>query len=342
MISVTPFWFFALIEVCVVLSLISAIAVWKWLSLRRRVTGVFDHWETTRRTIESAVSGLEMVRSDGGADVQIKLDFLALVGGVFSQDVAKGMAMWRNAIDQALKLFDRFRGKPPITAVPVPTPSSGEESASALPADSASPSLSTEEISDLEQTRFDGLTKTTPVSPNQYQDLVDLVGDQAQKLQELQEYKEAVLNLSNKLQRMTAANTKLLEYVRAFSAQDDKFLPLQQMLEKFQDRGAEIQKAAVDLQADHQQFEPKVTTLVLENQNMMKMLVQYRKQMDKVLDERAKLEETAKELQSKLDIRNKSYQRLHSKFEALRREYITLFELSGKAAQTRGPVSTSF
>jgi DNA repair exonuclease SbcCD ATPase subunit len=334
LVTLSPFWFFALIEFCFFLAVVSGFALWQWIRLKRRTHGIFAHWDSTRQMLDGAQQGLQLVRSDGNEDIKIKLEAINIVASVFHKELAEGVKELKTAIDHLLRLMDRPgtipKNSPPVRhadSSPPPEPIVREKALE-------------EEVSDIGATLFGApVGPLTALSQESYQSMITLVGEQNEKLQELQEYKQAVAGLTGKLQHLSIANHKLVEYVRASAVQDERFKPLRQMMDKFQENGADIVRTVSDLEQDHHRFEPKVTSLMLENQHLVKALTQYRKQIDKVLDERDKLQERTKELETKLEIRNKSYSRLHSKFEALRREYITLYELSGRNAQSRGPIS---
>lgn len=325
-------------EVAVVLLIAFGFVLWRWLGLRKRSAGVFGHWEATRRTLESAVSGLSMVGRSGGEDVKIRMEFLEAMLKAFKLEPAEGAAALQPAIEHSVKLFDRIQQEHAealarqrvLEQVPVQQEDGGGPQ-----------ELIRAHCSDLEDTRsLPPMEKLTPLPLDNYQSMIALVAEQDQKLQQLQEYKQAILELSGKFQRVNIANRKLAEYVKTLAGQDERFQPLVQLLEKFQHSGAEMDTAVAELEHHRHQTEPKMTTLVAANQQLAQALTMYRKQIDRVLDERLALQERAQELEAKLEIRNKSYSRLHSKFEALRREYITLYEHhSGRIAQSRGPIS---
>lgn len=329
----------SLAEVAVVLLLAFGFVLWRWLGLKKRAGGMFTHWEATRHTLESAVSGLSLVGSNGGDDIKVRLEFLEAMLNVFRQEPAQGAAALKPAIEQSVKLFDRIQREHAEALVRQrvvdATPELQEPEADDPVA------VMQQERSDLEETvAAPRVEKLTSLPAENYQAMIALVAEQDQKLQQLQEYKQAVLELNGKFQRVNIANRKLADYVKTLAAQDERLNPLLHLLDKFQTSGAEMDHAVAEVERHRRQSEPGITSLMAANQQLAQALTMYRKQIDRVLDERLGLQERAQELEAKLEIRNKSYGRLHSKFEALRREYITLYERhSGKVAQNRGPIT---
>lgn len=328
----------SLAEVAVVLLLGFGFVLWRWLGLKKRAGGMFTHWEATRHTLESAVSGLSLVGSNGGDDIKVRLEFLEAMLNVFQQEPAQGAAALKPAIEQSVKLFDRIQREHAEALVRqrVVDATPGLQSEAEDPV-----VLMQQEHSDLDDTtaapRVESLT---PLPPENYQAMIALVAEQDEKLQQLQDYKQAVLELTNKFQRVNIANRKLADYVKTLATQDERLHPLLHLLDKFQSSGAEMDHAVAEVERHRHQAEPRMTTLMAANQQLAQALSLYRKQIDRVLDERLGLQERAQELEAKLEIRNKSYGRLHSKFEALRREYITLYERhAGRVAQNRGPIT---
>ena len=328
----------SLAEVAIVLLVAFGYVLWRWLRLRKRAGGVFAHWEETRHTLESAVSGLSLVGRSGGEDIKLRLEFLDGMLQVFKLDPGEGTAALKPAIERSVKLFDRIQQEHAKALMRQQL----VEEIPALQQESGYPvTVMHQEQFDLEDTvASPAIEKLTPLPNENYQAMIALVAEQDQKLQHLQEYKQAVLELSGKFQRVNVANRKLTEYVRSFAAQDERLHPLLQLLDKFQHSGEEMDMAVAEVERQRHQTEPKMTSLMAANQQLAQALSLYRKQIDRVLDERLALQERAQELEAKLEIRNKSYSRLHSKFEALRREYIMLYERhSGTMAQNRGPIT---
>jgi len=328
----------SLAELAVLLLGAFLFVLWKWLGLRRRTAGVFTHWEQIRQVLEAAAGGLAMVEREGSESARHKKEYVGLLLRAFRLDLVKGLAALKPQIEQSVQFLDRLSSEfvqhleeSRRVANGLHVPVEWEESQSLIQI----------EPTDLETTQpSPAQDPLTPLPSEGYHAMLQLVNEQDGKLRHLEQYKQALVELSAKFHRVNVANHKLLEYVRGLAGHDEHLKPLNQLLEKFQNSGAEMDAALADLETRHHQAEPKMTALELTNQQFVHLLTQYRRQIDRVLEERMALLERAQELESKLQIRNKSYGRLHSKFEALRREYIILYERCGTVAQSRGPISS--
>jgi chromosome segregation ATPase len=156
----------------------------------------------------------------------------------------------------------------------------------------------------------------------------------------LQNYKRIAAVLTRKFRLVNTTNRKLMEYIDSIASHDPRFQPLHEVMDKLRENGESLDNMVNDLEREKGQIEPKISSLMLESQHLTGALILARKQLDKLMDERNSLQNRVDELEAKLEMRNKSHTRLSSKFDALRREYVSLYDLAAKGKPPKGPSLT--
>jgi chromosome segregation ATPase len=167
-----------------------------------------------------------------------------------------------------------------------------------------------------------------------------LVGEQKKMPIELQQYTAELEDLKSKFHQINAANDKLLDCLKNVTSTDEKSQTLLETLDTFQQYRQEMQSLIGKFERESKQIETKVKTLEVQNQQLLTSLNSYRIKMGNVdWDKRMELKAEIDELEKKLDMRDKSISRLYDKYEALRREYIKLYDFSAKGNKPKAPVA---
>lgn len=308
MMTIKPLLFFGLIELALILLITVCLLLWRWLVLGGELKRIRAAWEEGAEWASFELNQLEPQRKNGGDLLGRQFECMAGILAAFRQDVAQGIKSWRLSNDM---LFQAIRGfKAGTTDAP-------EESWG---------------LQDLPEETWPSV-RATPEDDEgllDYPDLQTLLDAQQCHQIDLSEYDATTNQFREKLHRMTSANQKLSDYLRVLAVKDQKFLTLQRMVEKLQE-GNEWLEHMLSLQEQQKKaLEKQIREVHERNNSLQSTLGYYKIQMDSIFQDKSAWQEQLQAAERKIALRNKSYDRLHKKFDALRREYITLYELSAK------------
>lgn len=323
MISVHPYLFFGIVNLTIILAAACGVLYWKWRRAAGRYGVVEAHWEAARDGTEATIAALQTGLGEGA---RRRVAGLKALQAIFGPDPCTGSAAWKTASSLIVAVVSDMEGY------------SSAEGLSDQPFD-VEDDVAPEEA-ETETANRRRLQEQAARSAEQDResarglgDMERLVGDQSKELVELARYKSAVVDLSQKLDRINSANHKLLAYLRTVSS-DEKFKTLHQMVEKLHHGGQELETMVSELETEKQELEPRVKALTQQNESLLNSLKSQRRQLEKAILDKADLRATIEEQEKRIAMRNKSYDRLHKKFDALRREYLTLYELATKGGKT--------
>ncbi|WP_045226497.1 hypothetical protein [Methyloterricola oryzae] len=319
MISVHPYLFFGLLDLAAVLLAACGFLLWKWRQQSNRLKLIDTHWAEARAAMEAAIAALH------GAGNERRIASYRAMQHLFDPDPCTGSGAWKTCSNAVVALVSDLeaelkRASDELRRLSLEgddEPKPGREGTARLGQDGM-PSAHDE----FERESWRGLG-----------DMEKLVDDQHRQLRELARYRGAVSDLSERLGRVNLANQKLLEYLRSVCS-DDRYRFLQQMVDKFQHGGQELDSVVLELEKEKQHLEPRIALLSEQNEHLQATLKQQRRQLERALQDKADLKATVDEQEKRIAMRNKSYDRLHKKFDALRREYLTLYELATKGGKS--------
>lgn len=321
MISVHPYLLFGLLDVAVLLAAACGFLFWKWRRQSGQLKEINTHWAEARAALQAAIAALQGGHGSGN---ERRIASFKALQHMFEADPYSGSGAWKASSNAVVTLVADLE---------------------------AELSRATDELRRLsmEVGADEGLGRTAgrnglhaSVNPQAEHegeswrglgDMEKLVADQNDQLRELARYKSAVVDLSERLGKVNLANHKLLEYLRSTSS-DERYRFLQQMLDKLEHGGQELDSVMSDLEKEKLHLEPRITAITEQNEQLQAALRQQRKQLEKALQEKADLKIFSDEQEKRIAMRNKSYDRLHKKFDALRREYLTLYELATKGGKS--------
>ncbi len=318
MISVHSYLFFGLLELSALLLAGCGFLFWKWRRQSSRLKLIDTHWAEARGAMEAAIVALH------GAGNERRVASYRAMQHLFDPDPCTGSGAWKACSNAVVALVSDLeaelrRASDELRRLSLegddgPNP----ERQGAAPLGRDGNSLANDES---DRDSWNGLG-----------DMEKLVDDQHRQLRELARYRSAVADLSERLGRVNLANQKLLEYLRSVSS-DERYRSLQQMLDKLQFGGQELDSVVMELEKEKQHLEPRIVALTEQNEHLQATLKQQRRQLEKASQDKADLKATIDEQEKRIAMRNKSYDRLHKKFDALRREYLTLYELATKGGK---------
>lgn len=321
MISVHPYLFFGLFDLAALLLAGCGILFWKWRQQSNRLKLIDTHWAEARAAMEAAIAALQGGRGSGN---ERRIASFRAMQHMFDADPCSGSGAWKACSNAVVALVSDLESELQRASEELRRLSlEGED----------------EPKAGREGTVWHGLDGNSPThnesehdSWNGLGDMEKLVDDQQRQLRELARYRSAVSDLSVRLGRVNLANQKLLEYLRSVCS-DERYRFLQQMVDKFQHGGQELDSVVLELEREKQHLEPRIAALTEQNEQLQATLKQQRRQLEKALQDKADLKATIDEQEKRIAMRNKSYDRLHKKFDALRREYLTLYELATKGGK---------
>jgi DNA repair exonuclease SbcCD ATPase subunit len=300
-ITLKPLLFFVILEITAMSIVGCSVLFWKWRALARERRAMMAACQEARRSLESAIA------SAPGGDDEMRRECLKGLQEMFRETDMIDPSAWSRAGEAIFRALERSR----------------QQMEPAEPAgDSAEDWMPDGEMDDL-----DDLSSL---------ELQAVMSEQNRKFDELDNYKSALANLSGRFQRTKLVNFKLLEYLRDISAKDEKYEALKLMVEKLQQNDRDLEALVTELEQEKSRLEPQVAMLGTENRKLQKALLHCKKQIENMAPEKIDLQINVKDLEKRLESRNKTYERLHKKFEALRREYIILYERSSKGRSWTG------
>lgn len=337
MISVHPYLFFGLIELAAFLAIVCGFLFWKWRKVSGQFQGIEVRWAEARAGTETAIAALNTGLGRDSPGVGRRIAGLKALQAIFGPDPTAGSAAWKTASSSIMALVAEMEE---------------ESSAMAEECSELTKAIDRRQREDRAEAQFGKVIDQAlnhdqvPEGDSERQAIREfgemdaLISEQNKKLAELSQYKTTVVNLSTNLQRVNAANRKLVEYLHTVSTDDEKFRVLYQMVQKLQQSGQALEVTVQELEHEKAQLEPKVKALNIQNERMLAALSHHKKQAAKALVERDDLRTKIQDLEQRIAMRTKSYDRLHKKFDALRREYLSLYQLStkeGKLAKAHAP-----
>jgi chromosome segregation ATPase len=307
-ISLKPLVFFGLLELIVLCCVAGGFFFWKWRVLLKEKQETESIYSNSKQSLENAIASLEAIEDDSGA---LRRDCLKGIQAMFQGQRKANPAHWPQASQAIFRLLDR---KP-------------KEHASAL--ESASPAQPSVLGLDTGTLDWEGMP---------HSELEAIIAAQNNNLEDLSRYPASLADLNTGFAKTQTLNLKLVEHLRAIITKDGRFEALKQLVEKLEENNQEMDTMMAQLEREKHRFEPRIAALSTENHKLQRSLLHYKKQLENLVPEKLDLQAALKDMEKKMELRNKTYDRLHKKFEALRREYITLYERSAKG---RPPWSTS-
>jgi hypothetical protein len=307
-VSLKPLIFFGLLELIVLCCVAGGFFFWKWRLLLKEKQETESVYSNSKQSLENAIASLEAIDDDSGA---LRRDCLKGLQAMFQGQRKANPAHWLQASQAIFKLLER---KP-------------TEQAKALEA--ANPILPNAAGLDTGTLDWEGMP---------HSELEALIAAQNNNLEGLDTYPASLADLNTGFAKTQTLNLKLVEHLRAIITKDGRFEALKQLVEKLEENNYEMDLMMAQLEREKHRFEPRIAALSTENHKLQRSLLQYKKQVENLVPEKLDLQAALKDMEKKMDQRNKTYDRLHKKFEALRREYITLYERSSKG---RPPWSAS-
>ncbi len=298
MISLKPILFFSLIELLIALAVGASILFWKWQRLKKERQAMVKLWREARDLTEANLAELEHQRETGGYIIAHKMECLAALKAMFDQELMTGLGQWGRLSEAILVAFGMME----------------QESE-----DSKAQKLAPELNYEFAQPEM-----------NDYQEIESLIDEQKDRLIELQQYKSKLADLISKIHHINAANDKL-DGLKNLASTNENPQVLLEILDTFQQYKQEMQWMIALLEHESNQIEPKVKALEVQNRQLLASLNSYRTKTgnaDRV--KRIKLTDETNELKKKLAMRDISISRMYDKYEALRREYIKLYDFSTK------------
>lgn len=263
-------------------------------------------WHEARDSTEASLAELEHQRETGGSIITHKMECLGALKAMFDQELMAGLSQWRRPSETIMLALGQMEGESEESKaqklVPEPMP------------ESAQPAM------------------------DDYQEMESLVAEQKIRIIEFQQYKSELADLTSKFHQINAANDKFLDCLKNVAFTDEKPHALLELLDTFQQYRQEMQSMIVKLERESNQIEPKVKALEVQNQQLLTCLNSYRIKMGNAdWDIRMELKGEIDELEKKLEMRDKSISRIYGKYEALRREYIKLYDFSTKGKKPKSP-----
>ena len=305
MISLKPILFFSLIELLIVLAVGASVLFWKWRRLKKERQVMVKLWHEAKDYTEVNLAKLEHQREKGGYIIAHKMECLAALKAMFDQELMTGLGQWRSLSEAIVVAFGLMEQE-------------SEES--------KAQKLSLEPNSEFAQPEVDD-----------YQEMESLIDEQKERLIELQQYKSKLADLISKIHQINAANDKL-DGLKNVASTDEKPQALLEMLDTFQQYRQEMQSMIAKLEHESNKIEPKVKALEVQNQQLLTSLNSYRTKIGNTdWNTRMGLASEINELRKKLEARDKSITRMYDKYEALRGEYIKLYDFSSKGNKPKFP-----
>lgn len=295
MISLKPLIFFAILEILAVAVLGCGIFFWKWRALARERRAFAVACLQARQSLENAIA------STPGGEEDMRGECLKGLHALFEKTDTIEPSAWSRAGEAIFRVLERQKPGEVVETFPENPPPAG--------------------LAEDDLPESGGLSAA---------ELQALLRERSDKFDELENYKSGLTDLSGRFQRTKVVNFKLLEYLRELAAKNEKYEPLKVMAEKLQQNDYDLEIMVTALEQERNRMGPKLAMLATENGKLQRALLHYKKQVENLAPEKLDLQMTVKDLEKRLETRNKTYQRLHNKFESLRREYIILYERSNK------------
>jgi hypothetical protein len=164
-----------------------------------------------------------------------------------------------------------------------------------------------------------------------FQEMIDLVDVQRQKLVELMEHKQGLVDLRKRFAEMWSDNQAALKRVAAGpTAKTEEVVQLRSIVEQLQ---VHSERMVLKLERENVRLETLLADMQAENERSRKVHETQRSRIEFLLGERATLGERLAAVEFTLEKRTRALEWLQSKFTALNREYMHLYESAKMAGQ---------
>ena len=324
MINLNLLQLFSLIELIVVLVVAVGVLFWKWRRLKKANQTLDKAWGEAKISLESSLAALGQQEGDVTSH---KRECLKGFLDMFDREPSLGIAHWNQACATLLLALEEVELK---------FGQEGEEVDRILPEMECFAKGFDKAPEELVLTSLDTIAEQRKSQENNYQEMQMLMGEQSDTLEEFQEYKSKLVRIVGEFQRIASVNSELQERLKTVSSPDLTSYDVQKMLAVSEQNDRELLMMVAELDQENNQIEPKINALTLHNKHLVNCLIHYRKQMDKVFQQNTNINSRLEEVEKLFDMRNKSYDRLYTKYGALRQEYITLYDLFSKSKPAKG------
>ena len=180
-----------------------------------------------------------------------------------------------------------------------------------------------------------------PEDEDEYADVLSNLHSRNTNLTALHDYKDDLSKLGARFHDVSATNQKLLEQIDLLSEKNSEIVVFRQMSEAARQQSDQLELMVTDLEHKRAKLEPKIAHLDKENQQLLASLNYYRQrikdlsqQNSAIIQERIHLKELLDRMEMKIALRTRTYWRLRKKFDALRHEYITLYDAAKTLSNT--------
>jgi chemotaxis protein histidine kinase CheA len=312
--TVNALWFWFAVELLLIAAGLALYLAHRWRRLARQTEAERRAWDEQRAAARAVVEdAVGAARAAGEAQRQ---EFLLRLLACLEKREPYGLAQLR----ALLASFPHVRAAP-----------AGEGEAAPAQAEAARAS---------EPERVDPPAAAVPAAaagvPGHeevfaFQEMIDLVDVQRQKIVELMEHKQALVDLRKRFAEMRSDYQAALKRVDAGpGARTEEVVQLRSIVEQLQVHG---ERMVLKLERENMRLETLLAEMQEENERSRKVHETQRSRIEFLLGERATLVERLAAVEAALEKRTRALERLQSKFTALNREYMHLYESAKMAGQ---------
>lgn len=315
--TVNALWFWFAVELLLVAAGLAIYLAHRWRRLARQIEAERRAWDEQRAAARAVVEdAVGAARAAGEAQRQ---EFLLRLLACLEKREPYGLAQLR----ALLASFPHVRAPPP----------GGEPAGAATPAQAEAARASDAERVNPPAAAVPAGAAGVPGHEEvfAFQEMIDLVDVQRQKIVELMEHKQALVDLRKRFAEMRSDYQAALKRVDAGpGARTEEVVQLRSIVEQLQVHG---ERMVLKLERENMRLETLLAEMQAENERSRKVHETQRSRIESLLSERATLGERLAAVEAALEKRTRALERLQSKFTALNREYMHLYESAKMAGQ---------